>query len=382
LIFTGSALEKTDPILFVPPVHWNYYPYRDQELPATLAERGYSCIYLNPVAYRGSEGSMRFKQVRQRRTHHNVRVIQRTSRLGKSLLEFIWENMLNVRAIRKYKPAAVISSDHLMSAGACLYCRLRGIPFIFDVTDNWEEVDKSMAGRIYKSFLKPVLARFSHAVTCTSQRQYNDFLKRRKDQTVLISNGINPQLLAGLEEEKSRPSSGAEVNFIGSLRDWYDFELLFEVFRDLPGIELHIYGTGPLYEKLLEASLSIPNIHVRGNVDPSLTGSLLQRSLFGILPLKINELNQSTCPIKLFDYWGASRAVVSSPVEEVVRVGGESVLYASTREEYLEAINRLIHEKGLAEKLGSEGRKKVDEIHNYKHIADQFLHILNFRDLE
>jgi glycosyltransferase involved in cell wall biosynthesis len=377
-------LGKTESILYVPPVHWNYYPYRDQELPVSLAARGYTGIYLNPVAYRGSEGSMRFRQVHQRDIPPNMQVIERSSTGRKSLFEFIRQNLQNIRAVKRFKPGAVISSDHLMSVGTCLYCRLKGIPFLFDVTDNWELVDLSLAGRIYKIILKPLLARFSHAVSCTSQRQYDYFNKRRKRQTVLISNGINPKLLAQLDREKSRPLSGPSsdpvVNFIGSLRDWYDFDLLFEVFSELPGIHLHIYGTGPLQDRLMERCGSIPNIHMHGNLEPSLSAPLLHRSQFGILPLKINELNHSTCPIKLFDYWGASKAVISSPVAEVIRVGGEALLYAGNKEEYLAAIKRLIKEKELALTLGRRGREKVDEIHNYTRITDQFLQILNTRE--
>lgn len=342
-----------------------------------MAHRGYQCIYLNPVSYRGSENSMRFQEVNRRMSHPNIRVIDRTSRWRKSPIEYIQELILNVRAVRKFKPDAVISSDHLMSVGVCIYCRLRKKRFVFDVTDNWELVDQSVAGKIYKNILKPLLARFSFAITCTSQRQFNYFNKHRKGHTFLLSNGINPLLQEEMGQDHSQTASSSEVNFIGSLRDWYDFDLLFEVFREFPGIHLNIYGLGPLYAELLERSRSIPNIHLHGNIEHTKTAALLHRTLFGLLPLKINELNHSTCPIKLFDYWGASRAVISSPVEEVIRLGGDTILYASNREEFILCINSLINDKDLARKLGEEGKQKVDKIYNYKTITDQFIHILS-----
>jgi len=350
-----------------------------------MAHRGYQCIYLNPVSYRGSETAMRFKEVNKRKDHQNIRIIDRRSSWRKSPLEFIREISLNVRAVKKFKPHWVISTDHLMAIGVCLYCKCRNIPFIFDVTDHWELVDRSMAGRIYKTILKPLLARFSFAVTCTSQRQFNYFSRHRNANTFLISNGINPLLLEQLELDQQQyplrarasKAAGPEVNFIGSLRDWYDFDLLFEVFKEFPGIELNIYGLGPLYPELLDTSRSIPNIHVHGNIEHSASAAVLQRTLFGVLPLKINELNHSTCPIKLFDYWGASRAIISTPVEEVVRVGGDAVLYASNKEEFISSVNKLIHKSELALELGKKGKQKVDEIHNYTYITDQFLSILN-----
>lgn len=370
-------MGNAESILFIPPVHWNYYPYRDQELPTSIAQRGYQCVYLNPVQYRGSEKVMRFRQVNKRKVHPNIRIVGRTSSWRKSALEFVHELCLNVRAVKRFKPDAVISSDHLMSIGVCIYCKLRRIRFIFDVTDHWDLVDQSAAGRIYKFVLKPLLARYSFAITSTSARQHSYFKKRRKQNTFLIPNGIAPLLKEQLELVNQQKTSVQEVNFIGSLRDWYDFNLLFEVFQEFPGINLNIYGLGPMYAELLERSRSIPNIHVHGNIDPSESAGILHRTLFGVLPLKINELNHSTCPIKLFDYWGASRAVISSPVEELSRLGGDTLLYASTKEEFILCINRLIDDRELARKLGEAGKQKVDKTHNYNIITDQFLHILN-----
>jgi glycosyltransferase involved in cell wall biosynthesis len=248
---------------------------------------------------------------------------------------------------------------------------------VFDVTDHWELVDQSVAGKIYKIILKPLLAKYSFAITCASQRQFNYFHKRRKKKTFLISNGINPRLLEKLNLDQQQQTDRPEVNFISSLRDWYDFDLLLDVFVEFPGIDLHIYGVGPLYPELLKRSRIIPNVHVHGNIENQETAVVLSRTLFGILPLKVNELNHSTCPIKLFDYWGASRAVISTPVEEVARLGGDAVLYASTREEFIHTINLLVNDAKLSVDLGRKGREKVDKIHNYQSITDQFLNILN-----
>ncbi len=370
-------MENNKPIVFIAPVHWNYYPYRDQELPSCIAERDYPCIYLNPVSYKGSEKASRFKEHNKKNTHKNIQIIDRKSRWKKSLAELIYENILNIRAIKKFKPGSVISTDHLMSLGACIYCKFKKIRFVFDVTDNWELVDKSTAGIFYKLLLKPLLARLSYAVTCTSLRQFNYFQSRRRKNTFLISNGINPRIQEELNKcDKIKPAVN-EVNFIGSLRDWYDFNLLLEIFMNFPDIELNIYGQGPLYNELKTKADGMTNIHIRGNIDNKKTSELLNRTLFGILPLKENELNQSTCPIKLFDYWGASKAVISTPVEEVKRVGGDAILYASTKEEFINSINKLLINKELLKHLGAKGKLKIDQTHNYKTITDQFLQILN-----
>ncbi len=364
-----------DRILFVPPVHWNYYPYRDQELPAALARKGYECIYLNPVAYRGSENAGRFRALNPRVKPPGLHIVDRSSRLRKSFLELLAENVRNAKALHHYHPDAVISTDHLMSAFLCLACRRKGIPFIFDVTDNWELVDSSVAGRLYKWIIKGLLGRRSYAITCSSQQQF-DYFKRKNQRSYLIPNAINPALLARLDALSSVTPDRAEVNFIGSLRDWYNFELLIDVFSHFPSLTLNIWGDGPLLPGLKTRTAAIPNIHCHGSIPNDQSAELLKRSLFGILPLHLNELNQSTCPIKLFDYWGASKAVISTPVKEVKRLGGSDILYAESRSEFIQAIKKLLDDKTLRLAMGRAGRKKIDEAHNYQHITREFIQIL------
>lgn len=363
--------------MFISPVDWDYYPYRDQELPLAIAERGYRCIYLNPVRYRGCEKAVRFARVDRGKHHPQIRIVDRGSGWRRSFIAWIHEQWLNIRAIRKHRPGAVISTDHLMSLGPCIYCRLKEIPFVFDVTDSWELVDRSTAGLVYRRIMKPLLARYAFAVTCTSHRQFLDFKKRRKANTHLISNGISPRILEQLDKQRAPETPSGEVNFVGSLRDWYDFDLLVDVFREFPGIQLHIYGWGPLLGAIQEKTAPVPNVHCHGSIEHRQIPGLLARSLFGVLPLKENELNHSTCPIKLFEYWGASKAVISAPVDEVRRVGGASLLYASGKVEFVKCIRRLMADGDLRRRLGMEGRQKIDEIHHYDHIANQFLLILN-----
>jgi glycosyltransferase involved in cell wall biosynthesis len=370
-------LERNRKIVFIPPVIWNYYPYRDQELPAILVGKGFEGIYLNPLRYKGCEKTSRFSEVNFKKVPEGLLIIERATRLRKSFLLFLYENYLNLKAVKEYKPATVISTSHLMGVFTCIYCHFRGIKFIFDVTDDWEKVDKSLAGKLYKYVLKPILLRFSFAVTSTSHDQFKYFYSRRKSNTFLISNGISPELFTTLKPIVKSSVKSKEVNFIGSLRDWYDYDLLFQVFSSLPEITLNIYGQGPLLNKLRIMSANIPNIKMHGSIDHRLTSGLLKKSLFGVLPLRQNKLNQSTCPIKLFEFWGASKAVIASPVNEVIKVGGNTLLYASNPEEFLKNARLLLSDPDLANKLGKEGYKKILKIHNYDVIAQEFIHILN-----
>lgn len=357
-------------------MHWNYYPYRDQELPAMLAQKGYHCIYLNPVCYRGCEKATRFTRVSEREIPEGVKIVNRFSRLGKSFMLFIYENYLNFKTVKKLGPDTVISSSHLMAVFTCLFCRIKGIRFIFDVTDDWEHADPSPAGRFYKYVIKPLIARYAYAVTSTSHSQFEYFESRRGKNTFLVSNGVSPFITDQLKHLKETSRDEKSVNFIGSLRDWYDFDLLFSVFRELPEINLNIYGQGTLFPVLKELAKNENNIFVHGNTEQHMVPQLLQDSLFGVLPLKQTRLNNSTCPIKLFEYWSASKAVISTPVEEVKKVGGNVVLYASDKNEFVRSARLLLENRKLAGELGHRAFRKIETIHNYRVITQKFIEII------
>lgn len=363
-------------LLTISPVVWNFYRYREQELPTQLAERGYTCIFLNPFRYKNYEkGSMRLQEVSHHPIPAGVTVIERKSSLRKSVWLWIKESRDNVKQIKYHQPSVVIASDHLMSVRACRYCKRNNIPFIFDITDDWSEVDKGALTRWYwKHIAKPLLRKNAFAITSSSHTQAVYFQKKMS-RVLVIPNGKSIAYIR--ESEAYKGTAGPQVNFIASLRDWYDFELLFEIFAVFPKLQLNIYGDGPLSDTLKAAAMKHPNISIYGSVEPSDVPKLTAASLFGILPLKPSTLNQSTCPIKLFEYWSASKTVIAPPLNELKLLGSDCLLFASEKNEYIAQIEKIINDPELNESLGNKGFQKMMCTHNYEHIADQFESIIS-----
>jgi len=296
--------------LFFSPMVWNNYRGRNVELPVALAKNGNACTYINPLNYRnGKNDAMRFRQLADH-SQEKVKVIDRFSRLPKSIWMLFKENRDNVRWVKKQKPDVVISFDHLMSISICLYCSRKKIPFIFDVMDDWEMIEKNSLVRFYyKHIVRPIIGRRAFAITSTSNRQAELFRKYNRN-VHLIPNG---KPFAFIQQATAFFTDGKKtVNFISTLKDWYDFDLLFNVFAEFPDLQLNIYGEGELLDELKNKAQHFSNISIKGNVDSALLPRLTAESLFGILPLKLNALNETTCPIKLFDYWSAKKAVIAS----------------------------------------------------------------------
>lgn len=363
-------------ILFISPVNWNFYKYRDQELPTTLASKGYNCIYLNPVRYKNWEkGAARLQDYDINTVPSKVTVIYRNIKLKKSAFSFLYETFNNVRQIIKHKPDAIICTDHLMGVMACVYCRFANKKFIFDNTDDWSAVDNSyLTSKFWKYISKPLLRIFSYAVTSTSHEQANYF-RKRNSRTFVIPNGKPLSFIKKLDIQINQPEK-TKVNFIASLRNWYDFDLMFEIFSEMPEIELNIYGMGDLYEELKEKSAPYENIFLRGNATAEMVPNLLNETAFGIIPLRNIKLNHSTCPIKLFDYWCTKKAVIATPMNEIKAVAEDNVLYAKDKNEFINNIKKLLDNKEMRDDYGKKGFELIISTYNYDKISDRFLNIL------
>ena len=355
---------------------WNHYRNRHVEIPMGLAEAGNECIFVNPVKYKNWEnGSMRLHNISSHPSN-SVKVIDHFTKMPLSPLLIIYENYENVRMVKRYKPDAVVSWDPYMSLFICIYCKWKHIPFIFDAMDDWGEMGKNYFIRFYfKCFVNPVLKRLSYAVTSTSHRQAEVYGKYNK-RVYLIPNGKPMDFIKKAGEYASLNSISYKsnvVNFIATLRDWYDFDLLFEVFREFPELQLNLYGKGELYDYLKEKSSGYPNIAIKGHADSEILPKLTDESLFGILPLKFTKLNESTCPIKLFDYWSAKKAVIASPTYEMKKMAQNGgIILARTKEDYIHAIKSLLSDVVLRESIGNKGYENMITKYNYNIIIKQF----------
>lgn len=352
---------------------WNFYKVR-QELPISLSKYfKYDCIYIEPIVYQNPQ-SIRLKDLSQNKTK-GVKVIQRRSNLQKGPLLFIYENINNVYQIRKYKPDVVISNDSLMSLLSCIYCKIVKKRFIFDQLDNWIEIEKSKLIRFYLKYIfYPIVGRMSFGITNTSHYLQEMMLKYNK-RSYLIPNGKSSEDIKKFKINNSHSQN--KVVFIGSLRDWYDFDLLIEVFKKFTQLKLEIYGTGKMYNYINNRINNIKNIELMGSVDGSEVPRLTAESLFGVLPLKNNNLNKGTCPIKLFDYWSAGKTVIATPICELLKIGKDCCLFAETEDEWVNQIKKVIVDEDLRQKMGKLSFEKMNKIYNYKIISTEFNRIIH-----
>ncbi|AKM81464.1 MAG: Glycosyl transferase, group 1 [Candidatus Pacebacteria bacterium GW2011_GWF2_38_9] len=360
--------------LFFALVVWDYYFAREQSLVISLCKNNIKFTYVEPVEYSGKNKSLRIKRVSKNLIPKDIDVVSKKINLNQGLLLLFLENLRNLYILIKIKPDFVVVDNYFNTVLVCLYCYFKKVTFIFDLIDDWELVEKKPTHKFFWKYIsKPIFVKYSSAITTTSTKQYLLFKKIKKSVFYMpngkLINNKNKKNTLKSEEIK-------QINFIGTLRDWFDFDLLFEVMKEFPNIKLDIYGDGNLKDYLIKKSLSIKNIFIHESVNSNTASRLIAKSDIGIIPLKKIPLNDTTNPVKLYDYWSEKKAVIATPTFELKKIANGSIIFASTKQDYINAIKKLQNSPNFKNYLGNKGFDKVKNKFNYEKIGKKYADII------
>ena len=103
----------------------------------------------------------------------------------------------------------------------------------------------------------------------------------------------------------------------------------------------------------------------------------------GIMPLTDDRWSRGKCGFKLLQYMAVGIPTVCHPIglnKEIV-LDGETGLWATTHEQWVDALSRLIVQEELRKEMGKKGRERVSKLYsteiNAKRLADNLHEITN-----
>jgi glycosyltransferase involved in cell wall biosynthesis len=178
----------------------------------------------------------------------------------------------------------------------------------------------------------------SEYLKCKIESRYNTH-----EKTYVINNGINldGNLLPEhddyniLDLLKQQKFEYKVFVYVGTISDWFDFDVLVESVNRYPQIVYLLFGP-------CEVKIPLhPRIRHFGPVSHSTVNMILKHSDCLIMPFKITNLVLAVNPVKLYEYIYSCRPCIATKYSETTLFEKYVYLYTDTTE-YLQNIERML----------------------------------------
>ncbi len=192
------------------------------------------------------------------------------------------------------------------------------------------------------------LVKNSALVICTSQQLCNE-KKKINPKTYFVSNAadIKHSILA---TDKDLPEHTGVMQFkkpiigyFGNIEKRIDYEMLKEV--ALKNQDKSFVFAGPVNKKYVPDYIDeVSNIHFIGRIPYQQLPNVLKSFDVAIIPFRRYEDSATVFPMKLFEYLGSGKPVVSTDFNlDLKSFTGNLVPYCSTAEEFSASINEALN---------------------------------------
>ncbi|MEY8254624.1 glycosyltransferase [Clostridium perfringens] len=166
---------------------------------------------------------------------------------------------------------------------------------------------------------------------------------RGKENVAMITNGVQYDHWQYRSDEvpeklKDIVSKGNPIiGYFGALAKWFDYELLKKVAKERPNYEIVLIGF--LYDNSFKDSKidEIENVHYLGIVDYKELNQYSQYFTISTIPFLLNDITESTSPVKLFEYMAMGHPIVTTDMRECRKY--KSVLIGKSHEDFIEKLD-------------------------------------------
>ena len=288
--------------------------------------------------------------------------------------------------IRDHEIDVVVGAHVLAGTAMVRAAEKSGVPVIFDLKDWFPDSaaayykNPAMQWLLREGVLAITRYNLDHSdVITTVSPGLVEKLRIYGYEAELITNGVNTELFRPMDGRKMRSTLGIApdafvLGFAGAVERWYALDEVIRALPDIlarhPNAELLIVGgslfTGYLDElRTLAADLGIARrVHFTGAVDYcDLPGYIAPMDLC-LIPLSPPQWVDIALPNKYFEYSACGRPILSTPIPDMLRMGGGSIAVYRDKGEFIEKVDELARNPGRCP-LGIEE-------HSWKKKAEAF----------
>lgn len=154
-----------------------------------------------------------------------------------------------------------------------------------------------------------------------------------KKQVELVRNGFKKEEV--LFYEKNEKKNSWKIGYIGTIAEWFDFQLLEASLKKFSNIEYFLWG--PLaVSKPQEHS----KIHFKGVLEHKDIAKAVAEMDGLIMPFKVNSIIEDVDPVKLYEYINIGKAIIVPYYKEIERFR-PFVSFYQDHESFFEVLRKL-----------------------------------------
>lgn len=257
-----------------------------------------------------------------------------------------------------------------------------GCKKVFDLADDYVAMLKQELGRAGNGWLlrygKSVLDKMmeqSDVTTCVS----HVLAEKAKGNVAVLPNGVDLNALKRGSGTKIRADlKPPVVGFIGSFEYFIDFGLILEAARCLPDVTFLLVGSGREWRRVRKETQDqrLENVVMPGGVPHERAFEYIDAMDVCLNIFKKIPISHGACPIKLFEYLGMKKPVISTRLDEVQRIDTGYLFYADSPGELIETLVGILNKDSRTRQMAERGYQVVCEEYNWDRIASRFLRLI------
>jgi GT2 family glycosyltransferase/glycosyltransferase involved in cell wall biosynthesis len=178
-------------------------------------------------------------------------------------------------------------------------------------------------------------------MTVTTSEWLNQIVAEHTERRVLIRNAGDFKHFSRAPAAIYRDRQQRRViGYYGAIAEWFDQDLVEAVAARFPECCILLIGADTVNAQARLGRL--PNVEFLGEVSYAALPHYLHGFDACLLPFRIIPLTLATNPVKVYEYLGAGKPVISVDLPEMKQFG-EGVRVAATTDEFLSAIADVLH---------------------------------------
>ncbi len=273
--------------------------------------------------------------------------------------DFLCNIKTNKRVIHLY------STDTVSDYSVVLEALKRNDKVLYEYID---EIHEEITYHIPKKYLekhKKILKNEKCYVIATADKLYNDVKKVRKRKFALSTNGVNVSDFLKNENDEI-PEKIKQIKlkydkvicYYGSLAVWFDYTLLKKVAQKYPNYAIVLIGVE--YDNSFKKSKigKLNNVFYLGKTNYYDLHKYSENADLLIIPFLINEITESTSPVKLFEYMATNVPILTTNMPECRKY--KSVVIGENHTDFINKIDSTINLINNADYLKLEMKEAME----------------------